>query len=145
MRVKLFLNAGAPDDQAEALSRFGLRIGSAFQIIDDILDLDGEEGVVGKSLGTDIEKAKMTLPLLRLRDRATPGDRARLEDAIREGAPGSRQAIRPLLEEYGAIESARTTAAEFVEQARRHLDLVPDVPERAQLMQAAEFILARDR
>ena len=100
--------AGAPDDEMEALSRFGLRVGSAFQIVDDILDLDGEEGVGGKSLGTDLDKAKMTLPLLRLRDRATPRDRAKLEDAIRDGGAESRQRITrvdktlyPLLDRSG--------------------------------------------
>jgi len=137
--------SGAPEDEAEALARFGLQFGSAFQIVDDILDLTGDEGVVGKSLGTDLDKAKMTLPLLRLRDKATAEDRAKLEDAIRSHDPKARMRVRPLLEKYGSIESARETADELVAQAREDLHRVPASADRDLLQQAAEFVLSRDR
>ena len=70
-----------------------MKMGSGFQIVDDLLDLTGEEQNVGKSLGTDLEKAKMTLPLLRLRDRASAADRARLKAAIESNDANVRRGV----------------------------------------------------
>jgi len=137
--------AQAPPEASRALAEYGLRIGTAFQIVDDILDLMGEEATVGKSLGTDLEKAKMTLPLLRLRERATARDLERLRHALRSADRAERAAMLPLLREYGAIESARETAEALVEEARRELRRVPEGPERSLLFAAAGYVLARDR
>jgi len=137
--------SGAPAEQARALAAFGLKMGCAFQIVDDILDLTGEEATVGKSLGTDLEKAKMTLPLLRLRDRARPDDRARLREAILTGDAARRREVAPLLKEYGAVESARETAEQLVAGARAELARLPDRPERALIAAAADYVLRRDR
>jgi len=137
--------AHAPSEASRALAEYGLRLGTAFQIVDDILDLTGEEATVGKSLGTDLEKAKMTLPLLRLRERTTARDRERLRRALLSGERAEREAILPLLREYGAIESARETAEALVEEARRELRRLPEGPERSLLFAAAGYVLARDR
>jgi octaprenyl-diphosphate synthase len=137
--------ADAPAEACQALAEYGLRLGMAFQIVDDILDLTGVEATVGKSLGTDLEKAKMTLPLLRLRERATAHDRERLRRALRSGDRAERDAMLPLLREYGAIASARETAQALVEEARRELRRVPEGPERSLLLAAADYVLARDR
>jgi len=137
--------AGAGEAAARALTDFGMLVGSAFQIVDDILDLNGEEAAVGKSLGTDLEKAKLTLPLLRFRDRAAPADRRRLFEAIRSHEADGRRALLPLLEEYGAIASARRTAEELVERAKRAIEGLPATPERALLGRCAEYVLSRDR
>ncbi len=120
-------------------------MGCAFQIVDDILDLTGEEAAVGKSLGTDLDKAKMTLPLLRLRDRASGADAERVRDAIVASDHEKRAAITELLSEYGAIDSARETARQMVSDAQAELEVLPDKPERELLRRAAEYILARDR
>jgi octaprenyl-diphosphate synthase len=136
---------GAGEAAARSLEEYGNFVGSAFQIVDDILDLDGEESAVGKSLGTDLQKAKLTLPLLRLRDKAAPADRRRLLEAIRSGDPDARRKLKPLLEEYGAIASARRTAEDLVARAARSLGALPDVPERALLARCADYVLARDR
>src|SRR5262249_369154 len=61
--------AGASQEVVQALARFGRNVGLAFQIADDVLDLVGHEATVGKSLGTDVEQQKMTLPLIRLLSR----------------------------------------------------------------------------
>ena len=83
--------------------------------------------------------------MLRLRERATARDRERLKRAILSADRAEREAILPLLQEYGAIASARATAEALVEEARRELRRVPDGPERALLFAAAEYVLARDR
>ena len=137
--------SAAGEAAEHALYTFGLKIGCAFQIVDDILDLTGEEEAVGKSLGTDLEKAKMTLPLLRLRDAAGDGDREHLRAVIHGGDARARREVRPLLEKYGAIEAARETALALVEEAQALLRELPDRPERAILEHAAGYVLARDR
>lgn len=137
--------AGAPAAQSDALASFGTRMGTAFQIVDDILDLTGDESAVGKSLGTDLDKAKMTLPLLRLRDRATAADRRKVVEAILSDDPGQRRSVLSLLEAYGAVASARETAEALVADAHRDLEQLPASPERDLLKSAAAYVLARDR
>ncbi|MHC4940994.1 MAG: polyprenyl synthetase family protein [Planctomycetota bacterium] len=137
--------AGADPELCDLVASFGTRIGAAFQIADDILDLTGEEKAVGKQLGTDLDKAKMTLPMLRLREAASPEDRARFEDAILTDDIEARRSILPLLEKYGAIESARLTAEHLIETAMADLDTLPARPEREQLRACAEYMLRRDR
>jgi len=137
--------AGAPETQKKALETFGLKMGCAFQIVDDILDLTGTEATVGKSLGTDLEKAKMTLPLLRLRERASGNDLERMREAVLSNDPDKRRSILLLLDEYGAVESARETAERLVAEAKAELKKVPDAPERAFLLAAADYVLDRDR
>ncbi|MFQ5845372.1 MAG: polyprenyl synthetase family protein, partial [Planctomycetota bacterium] len=138
--------SGAAREHTEALGRFGLKMGCAFQITDDILDLVGEESQVGKSLGSDLAKAKMTLPLLRLMERASADQRRALRREIGHGdAARLRDRLLPLLEEHGAVESARETAEDLVRGARRELDGLPDAPERTLLSQAADYVFQRDR
>lgn len=135
----------APAAQSAALQNFGTKMGTAFQIVDDILDLTGDESAVGKSLGTDLEKAKMTLPLLRLRDRATESDRRKVRAAILSSDPQERRSVLALLEEYAAVASARETAEALVADAQRELEALPPSAERKLLKGAAEYVLTRDR
>jgi len=137
--------AGGSGAECDAASAFGLKIGCAFQIVDDILDLTGEEEAVGKSLGTDLDKAKMTLPLLRLRERAGGADLDRFRRALQSTDTKERRSILPLLGEYGAIESARRSAETLVEEARVELKRMPNRPERALLLQCAAYVMHRDR
>jgi len=137
--------AGADIETCDKLALFGMRVGSSFQIADDILDLTGTEEAVGKQLGTDLEKAKMTLPLLRLRDAASEQDRRRFEDAILAEDFEARDDIIALLEKYGAIASAQRTASELLEAAMADLSMLPDVPERDMLRATAAYMLKRDR
>jgi octaprenyl-diphosphate synthase len=94
------LFAGAPEDVVEAMARYARRLGVAFQIADDLLDLVGEEKTAGKSLGTDLEQQKLTLPLIRLRALCGGGS-----PEADPGAPGNhkRAALRPLLEASDAL------------------------------------------
>jgi len=144
LRSGAFL-AGADEATCDKLALFGMRVGSAFQIADDVLDLTGTEEAVGKQLGTDLDKAKMTLPLLRLRDAASPEDRRRFEDAVLSADPESREAVKSLLLKYGAIESAQQTGVELLEAALADLATLPDVPEREMLRAIAAYMLQRDR
>ncbi len=137
--------SGGDAAACDTLARFGTRVGSAFQIADDVLDLMGEESAVGKQLGTDLEKEKMTLPLLRLRDAADAADRERLREIIESHDAGARADVAVLLEKYGAVESAKRTAAILLEQAMDDLSSLPDCPEREMLRETAAYMLLRDR
>src|SRR5205823_2165421 len=97
------LYSGAPADVVEGLSRYGRALGIAFQIADDLLDLVGEERTAGKSLGTDVEQQKLTLPLIRLLAKAPAETADRLRQILSSPGNHKREALRPYLAEDGAL------------------------------------------
>jgi octaprenyl-diphosphate synthase len=136
--------AGAPAETAEALARFGRYVGQAFQIADDLLDLVGDERATGKSLGTDLEQGKLTLPLIHLLN-AAPEPLATRGRQILEGAENHRrEALRPLLAEAGSLDYARGRALELAARARAELDVLPPSPCRGVLEAMAERVVHRE-
>lgn len=135
-------HAGADRAVCERLARYGNEIGIAFQIIDDCLDLDGEEDVVGKTLGSDLEKGKLTLPLLYL----LQGERGpALAELMLAPANGRRmQQLRQEFDLTGAVAMARAEASRRVELALAELEGIPDSPARASLTQVGLHVLARN-
>jgi octaprenyl-diphosphate synthase len=133
--------SGAPEESVAALRRFGEGLGIAFQVQDDLLDLSGREDVVGKSLGRDLEKGKLTLPVIIHLARGTPVQRERTIAAIRarDGA-----ALLAELTAAGALAEARSRAMAMVDAARKELALVPACPARDALDAAALAIVQRD-
>jgi octaprenyl-diphosphate synthase len=133
--------SGAPEESVVALRRFGEGLGIAFQVQDDLLDLSGREDVVGKSLGRDLEKGKLTLPVIIHLARGTPAQRERTIAAIRarDGA-----ALLAELTAAGALAEARSRAMAMVDAARKELALVPACPARDALDAAALAIVQRD-
>ncbi len=112
--------AGATEYVADKLASYGRHLGIAFQIADDILDLAGDETKTGKTLGTDLDERKLTLPILHCMDRHPKPDSVR-EAIVR----GDRNAIRAALERTGAIESAEAVANDHAKRARADLDCLP--------------------
>ena len=137
--------AGATEEQVERLAAYGRALGLAFQIADDLLDLVGEEKTAGKSLGTDLEQQKLTLPLIHLLTTA-PADRVSRVRAILQ-APGNhkRDALLPELRDAGAIDYARRRAEGFAAQAAAELDCLPPSACRDILEQLTERVVHRDR
>lgn len=113
------LLAGATAVQLAAMRQFGLAFGTAYQIFDDCLDLFGTEAKAGKSLGTDLVKGKMTLPLLVLRERASEADRAELQRLLASWQPDSLPRISALLRQYDALKPSRETINQYLDSARR--------------------------
>jgi octaprenyl-diphosphate synthase len=133
--------SGAPAGAVDALRRFGEGLGVAFQIQDDLLDLEGREDVVGKSLGRDLEKGKLTLPvILHLGSAGGPG-RERAIEAIRarDGA-----GLMAELVASGALGRARARAESIVARSATELAQVPPGPARDALEAAANAIVQRD-
>ena len=133
--------SGAPADAVAALRRFGEGIGVAFQIQDDLLDLEGRQDVVGKSLGRDLEKGKLTLPVIIHLAQASGEVRERTIEAIRarDGA-----ALLAELTASGSLAAARSRAVELVASARTELRHVPAGLSRDALDAAAMAIVHRD-
>lgn len=135
--------AGASDARAESMDRYGRELGIAFQIADDVLDLWGDERVTGKSLGTDLEKQKLTLPLIYLLQLASPADAIEIRRMLEDGHAESRKQLRPLLESTGAIERAWQCAKHHVKQALESLDGLADSNARDILRVLAQYVVRR--
>jgi octaprenyl-diphosphate synthase len=116
----------------------------AFQIADDLLDLVGEERSTGKSLGTDLEQQKLTLPLLRLLQEAPAEKAARVRQILRAPGNHKREALRPLLLESDALDYARGRAEEFAARARAELACLPVSECRFILETLTERVVRRD-
>jgi octaprenyl-diphosphate synthase len=117
--------AGMSDDAIESLARYGRSLGVAFQIADDLLDLIGEEGKTGKSLGTDLDQQKLTLPLIRLREQASEKVKAQVAAILASPGNHKREQLAPYLAETAAMEYARRRAEEFANSARSELECLP--------------------
>jgi octaprenyl-diphosphate synthase len=136
------LYAGATASQIDELDGFGRDLGIAFQIADDLLDVLGEEQTTGKSLGTDLEKQKPTLPIIRALELATAADRQAILDLV--GGDDRRPALlAPYLERYEAIDYARQRAISFAERAQSRLEPLPSSAARDVLAATTEFVVSR--
>jgi octaprenyl-diphosphate synthase len=135
--------AGAPPAVSEALQNYGRSLGIAFQIADDLLDVLGNEAETGKSLGTDFEKQKLTLPLIHLLAQATPTDAARIRHLLTHPDERSRQELQGFLGRSDSIAYARARGNEFAAAARGNLSCLPDSPARHLLEELTEFVTQR--
>lgn len=148
--ISLCCRLGAEQSEAEssvcdALGAYGRLLGVAFQIQDDLLDLVGEERVVGKSLGRDLEKGKLTLPMIHFFGSAGASSRSEMLECLAGiGGAGRPARIAALLVAGGAVRSARETACSLVRQARAELSRIPDSPARRLLDDLACAVITRE-
>jgi octaprenyl-diphosphate synthase len=130
----------ATPSQRNALRRFGLAFGTAYQIYDDCVDLFGSEAAAGKSLGTDLAKGKLTLPLLLTWERATPEDRAELEALIANRQPGVMERVGGLLARYEVLGPSLEVIGDYLAKARQALRALPETDGRAGLQGLTEYL-----
>jgi octaprenyl-diphosphate synthase len=146
-RIGGMLGPGTNTEQEDALWDYGLNIGMAFQLVDDLLDFTGEEDALGKPVGGDLREGKMTLPVIHL---LASGD-ARAEVLIRKivnersATMDEWRELRNLLAQHRSIEYARRTASDFVETAKTALAIFPASAERDALLYLPDYVLSRDR
>jgi octaprenyl-diphosphate synthase len=134
---------GAPQALEEGLAEYGMRLGTAFQVIDDVLDYSGEAAEIGKSLGDDLAEGKPTLPLIRAMASGSEAQRAAVRHAIAEGG---RDEFAPVLEAVrasGALDYAREAARREAEAAKRALAPLAPSAHRDSLLELAAFSVAR--
>ncbi len=116
--------SGVSQETEEMLYQYGLKLGTAYQIYDDCLDLVGTEAQVGKTLRTDLEKGKLTLPLLNLLEKADPAQREKLNKRIIEQQPLDLPVLIGIAEYEGSVESSLDTAARILDEARDNLHVL---------------------
>lgn len=118
-----FINEASPEVIA-AMKVFGLKLGTAYQIYDDCLDIAGAEESVGKTLGTDLRKGKLTLPLLYLLQNASEQQRQQLSTAILRGEETDVEVLTTAARNEGALQSSVSTACKILREANEQLDLL---------------------
>ena len=137
---------GADENQQAALRDYGLSLGTAFQLIDDVLDFTSNEEALGKAAGADLLGGKVTLPLIYLRE-AAPETREMIRTVLREGTYSTvrQQDLFEAITRTGALDQARARANKFAEDARSALDQLPDSDYSESLRALPTYILDRDR
>jgi octaprenyl-diphosphate synthase len=135
--------AGATPQAIDALDRFGRNLGIAFQIADDMLDLVGDELAMGKSLGTDLEKQKPTLPLIRLLAESSPSERAELLELLASNSRDARQHVNLWLERSDALQYTRDQALAYARRAHDEARRLPPSPARDVLLALTELVVSR--
>ena len=141
-RLAAVLAGSSPAVEA-ACADFGTAIGTAFQIIDDVLDYDGEVSAIGKNVGDDLREGKATLPLIFAMQSAAPEDAAIIRDAIETGGLAHLPRITELVKHSGALEKTRAVAAAQAQRAADLLAALPDNAYRAALLEMAQAAVLR--
>ncbi len=139
------LYAGASEEIAARLASFGRNLGLAFQIADDLLDLVGNEETAGKTLGTDLEQQKLTLPLICCLERLPAVEAESLRAAIQAGGEQLGKHLQAALEKTQAIGHARRRAEEFARLARQDLERLPRSECRQILELICDWSVRRDK
>src|SRR5262249_25171253 len=139
-RIGALLGA-LPPEQTEALTRYGLDVGVAFQISDDALDFDADQARLGKAIAADLREGKRTLPLTAVLERVSPPQADRVRGLLRRRAlePAVVEAIRRLVLEHDGVEYARARAHAFAQAARADLEAFAPSEERETLALVADF------
>jgi octaprenyl-diphosphate synthase len=134
------LLSGVSQEHRQAMRRFGLAFGTAYQVYDDCLDLFGSEAVAGKSLGTDLAKGKLTLPVLVAWERADARDRVRLTELVTKWRPAAMKPMLELLRKYDTLAGSIESLREYVSKAQEALLVLPNSPGRAGLHGLTEYL-----
>ena len=117
--------AGSAADVEAACVEYGQSLGTAFQIIDDVLDYDGDSAEMGKNLGDDLREGKATLPLIIAMQRSSPQEAAVVRHAVENGSTQDMEAIIAIVRQSGALQGAREVASRQAESATRAAALLP--------------------
>ncbi|HXL12151.1 MAG TPA: polyprenyl synthetase family protein [Gemmatimonadales bacterium] len=135
----------APAPYREALARFGLRLGMAFQITDDLLDYTEREAVTGKPSGLDLKEHKVTLPLIAALAAMGPAQRRRVAELMTTPDPGDPLVaeVMQLVETAGGLDYARRRALELAQGAEAELEILPPSPARDALRDSIAYAVER--
>jgi geranylgeranyl pyrophosphate synthase len=152
----------------KSLANYGLNLGIAFQIRDDILDIMGDEEKIGKAVGSDLQEGRLTLPVIHLLANVKDGDRNYFQSVLgssdgkktypfslwrkRASEPEHNaldkrrlRRIRELLLDYGSIAYCMEVAGNFTGKAKKSLEKIPDSQAKESLMSLADHVTTRER
>lgn len=136
--------AGPTEAQELALANYAAAVGSAFQLVDDVLDYTGNAETMGKNVGDDLAEGKPTLPLIHAIRHAAPDKAQVIKDAIRNGGLDHLQEIVATVQECGALEYTLRRAREKVQEAKDQLEVVPPSLHKDALLALADLAIQRD-
>jgi len=137
--------AGAGERESDLLARFGMSLGIAFQLVDDLLDYTSTQEVVGKPVGKDLREGKITLPLIRTLALMDKVEADALQERFRSGPPTEEdfETVIRRVREAGALEEIQEEARSHVLQAEQALSAFPDSPIRQDLLALNRHLLSR--
>lgn len=135
----------AAPEQRERLRRYGLYLGMAFQVTDDLLDYVGSQSVTGKPTGLDLKEHKVTLPLIAALPRMSPEERALVERLMADADPSAElvASVVAAVEARGGIAAARARAQDLARQAEAELESLPHSPYRDALRDCVVYAVER--
>ena len=129
--------------QMKAMQSYGLNLGIAYQLIDDVLDYSSSAEEMGKNMGNDLSEGKPTLPLIYALQKGTPAESALLRQAIETGSTDHLDSILTIIESTGAIEYTASAAKRYAELATESLTHLPESPYQHAMHELAQFVVAR--
>jgi octaprenyl-diphosphate synthase len=141
-RLGAVLANASPSTEA-GLAEYGMRLGTAFQLIDDVLDYSGDAAAIGKSLGDDLAEGKPTLPLIRAMASGSAAQAATVRHAIVEGGRADFTSVMEVVRATGALDYARDVAMREAEVARDALRSLPASEYKESLLELASFSVVR--
>lgn len=137
----------AGQSQQQALSDFGMDLGIAFQLMDDILDYVATEEEFGKSIGHDLEEGKITLPLIHTLRHCSDSERTFIAAVVEkdEMSLDDFRAVSSFVKQHGGIEYTVTQARFYIERCKSHLDQFESSPVRVAMNSLAEYVVSRSK
>jgi octaprenyl-diphosphate synthase len=135
---------GASQEIESGLASYGMHLGTAFQLIDDVLDYSGEEASTGKHIGDDLAEGKPTLPLIHVMQQGNAEQSARVRHAIEHGGRDDFPAVLAAIRATDALAVTRRQAEAEIDNAITALHALPDSTYRESLLQLARFAIARN-
>ena len=138
--------AGQPEDVRRTMREFGLELGTAFQIADDVLDVTADSETLGKTAGSDLLEGKLTLPLIYLLQR-DPALRSKFERIMLDGdySALSRRQLRSLLKTHGIFDQVKSRLNAHVKQSIKNLAILPETEYRSSLEDIAAYVTERNK
>jgi octaprenyl-diphosphate synthase len=142
MRLGAILS-GVDQDREQAAAQYGIHLGTAFQLVDDVLDYSGDAQEIGKNLGDDLAEGKPTLPLIYAMQHGSPVQAALVRKAIEEGDIALFDEVLKVVQHTGALEYTRQQAQREADTAIAALGILPDMQYKKSLIELAEFAAKR--
>jgi octaprenyl-diphosphate synthase len=127
-----------------ALAEYGMRIGTAFQLIDDVLDLSGDENQIGKNLGDDLSEGKLTLPLLIAIQKGSETEQQTIRKAIQGGGLSDLSAVLDAVNQTKALDYVRELANKEIDIGLQAITHLPASPSKKALIELAQFTVNRN-
>ena len=132
-----------PQEEEDAIARYGMHLGAAFQLIDDVLDYSSNSDDMGKNVGDDLAEGKPTLPLIYAMEQGSDEQSTIIRKAIEQGGYDMIDEVQAIIKETGALDYTRTIAQEEADKAIEQLAHMPDSEYKKALEVLAQFSVLR--